>query len=124
MKDHEWAKFPNFSKEEFECSHCSKEQMDPEFLADLQELREELGHPIVISSGYRCPEYNNEISSTGFDGPHTTGKAADILISYDTARTALEPIVYLFPGIGVNQRGAPGRRFIHVDSLGHRLWTY
>ena len=96
--------------------------MDQAFIEKLDETRESLGIPFPITSGYRCPEYNNEVSSTGFAGPHTTGQAADIALSRLNARKALTALSMRFGGIGINQRG--DGRFIHVDDLSPRIWTY
>lgn len=99
--------------------------MDGEFLNNLDDLRHECGFPFVITSGYRTPEYNNEISSTGLNGPHTTGKAVDIAASRGNALMLLENALNMgyFTGIGINQKG--DKRFIHLDSIERvALWTY
>ena len=104
--------------------------MDELFMDCLDALREAVGFPLHVNSGYRCPEHNTKVSSTGLDGPHTTGQAADIGI--DRGR-AYELVVRLkefeFTGVGLNQKGSS--RYIHLDTLGrtnHRLrptiWTY
>lgn len=102
--------------------------MDAGFLEELEEVRRRLGKPLIISSGYRCPEYNNKVSSTSFNGPHTTGKAIDILCRGGNTRALLRIALAMnFPGIGLNQKGAG--RFIHLDRCDHRppdehIWTY
>ena len=71
------------------------------------------------------------MSSTGMNGPHTYAKACDILISasdamrlYDIARK------HGVSGIGMSQKGAHSKRFVHLDTLtpeeGPRptIWTY
>lgn len=103
-----------------------EEYMDYLFLNNLDALRHQCGFPFIITSGYRSPEYNNQVSSTGYDGPHTSGKAADILVSrsnaYEVLRNALA--MGCFEGIGINQKG--DSRFIHLDSIqgSNRLWSY
>lgn len=119
-----WEGITYFTPEEFKCSHCGKEEMDIHFIRLLDNLRRKLGFPLKISSGYRCPEYNDQISSSGRDGPHTTGKAADILINYGDARLFLEEALDIFEGVGINQKGSPDSRFIHVDLCGLRIWSY
>ena len=42
-----------FRLEEFNCTHTNKNQMDHEFLVKLDELRERVGFPFIITSGYR-----------------------------------------------------------------------
>ena len=101
---------------------CGEERMSRDFMMRLVRIREELGFPIGIQSGYRCPEHNNRVSPTGYDGPHTTGKAADLALSYSRARDALSILAQRFPGIGIKQHG--DGRFIHVDMGPRRIWTY
>ena len=122
-----------FKPEEFKCKcgECQDDgtNMSPQFVQKLDELREHCGFPVVISSGYRCPEYNNKISKTGLNGPHTTGKAVDILVSGRKARKLVGIAIALgFTGIGVSQKGRHEKRFIHLDTIetGTRpwLWSY
>ena len=44
----------------------------------LQPLRDEIGEPVDISSGYRCPELNAFIPRSSPTSQHTKGEAADI----------------------------------------------
>lgn len=116
-----------FKASEFDCTHCGKNKIDTEFVDKLDRLRQLFHRPIIITSGYRCPEYNNQISTTGFDGPHTTGKAADISVDRQRAYYLLELAFELgFTGIGIHQKGVG--RFIHLDILTEGLrptiWTY
>ena len=117
-----WNKIKHFSRDEFVCACCGEEKMDQEFLHKLDGARDLLDIPFVITSGYRCPAHNSAVSSTGETGPHTTGKAADIALSGKNARDALVMLAHVFNGIGLNQKGAG--RFIHVDLLNRRIWTY
>lgn len=43
----------------------------------LDPLRESYGKPIVVSSGYRCPELNRVVGGVS-NSQHVTGEAADI----------------------------------------------
>lgn len=104
----------------------------PRFLDRLQMLREACGFPFNVSSGYRTPEYNNQISKTGLNGPHTTGRAVDILAVGEQAfhLVHLAPL-YGFTRMGVDQNGAHGSRYIHLDDLEAEdgfpspwVWTY
>lgn len=101
--------------------------MDYLFLHSLDALRHKCDFPFVVTSGYRTPEYNNEISTTGLTGPHTTGKAADIAVSRKNARIVLQNAFEMgcFTGIGLNQKG--DGRFIHLDTIEREepaIWTY
>ena len=46
----------------------------------LEPLREALGHPIIITSGYRCKELNNILSHSSRNSQHMTGQAADFVV--------------------------------------------
>ena len=116
-----------FSINEFKCSHCGLVEMNTDFLYKLDNLRKDFGKPIIISSGYRCPQHNEAVSSTGLGGPHTTGKACDILVSGHDAYDLLKLVVnHGFKGIGINQKGPS--RFIHLDMIDSNLrpwlWSY
>lgn len=103
--------------------------MDRDFLETLEEIREALGIPLYVTSGYRCPEYNMLVSNTGRKGPHTTGKAVDIAIAGTHAYKLVSVAMYHgIQGIGVKQHGSYGSRFIHLDQLFNeyrpRIWSY
>lgn len=107
----------NFTRSEFACK-CGKceNKIQDSFIDKLQELRNALDFPLVITSGYRCPAHNARVSSTGLTGPHTTGRAADIAVAREQA-FFLVSIAYNagFTGIGVSQKG--NSRYIHLDDL-------
>lgn len=103
----------NFSLHEFECrdgSHLVK--LDEELILKLQRLRNAIGKPITVNSGYRTPEYNKQVGGSP-NSQHLYGKAADIAAQgmkpLDVARLA-EKIG--FDGIGVYST------FTHVDVRG------
>lgn len=105
----------------------------PDFLDRLQLLREQLAFPLRVSSGYRSPAYNEKVSASGRTGPHTTGRAVDLLIYGERAYHAIALAPSLgFTGIGVSQKSPMGRRFLHLDDLDTsgglhprpRLWSY
>lgn len=120
-----------FTVAEFACK-CGKCQnlIDHQFITELDELRHRYGAPLNVSSGYRCPEYNAKVSSTGLTGPHTTGRAADLLVDRGNAHKLLRIAMGMnFTGIGVQQKGAG--RFLHLDNLPNAtgqprptLWSY
>lgn len=88
----------------------------PQFVERLDALRERLGAPLIVSSGYRCQAHNARVSSSGRFGPHTTGRAADLAVSGAVAFRVLALAAELgFTGLGVQQRGAG--RFVHLDDL-------
>ncbi|WP_417513747.1 D-Ala-D-Ala carboxypeptidase family metallohydrolase [Minwuia sp.] len=109
-----WQKFPNFGEIEFRCRcGCGRAEMDMQFVSLLQAVRTELGMPLPISSGFRCPDHNRAVGG----GPaHPEGKAADIAIrggaALDLVRLAVSRGA---TGIGVKQSGQA--RFVHIDTL-------
>ena len=90
----------------------------------LDLVRDTCGFPIIITSGYRCPKHPIEASKPGGPGPHSTGKAADLGVSFHRARALLTMVTQNFNGLGIKQHGDSAGRFIHVDLLEPRLWTY
>ncbi len=120
-----------FKLQEFTCRcGCGQTNMVPEFIDKLDALRDKLGFGLTINSGYRCPEYNAKISTTGRNGPHTKGRAADIGVDrgrcYELLAHAKE---FGFTGIGLLQKGAV--RYVHLDDLPPAqgqprpsVWTY
>ena len=123
----------NFTRDEFACHcGCGRALVDREFVRRLQALREDYGRPMKITSGYRCPDHNAAVSSTGRDGPHTTGHAADFAVSgYEAGRLFSLAAKYGFTGRGMHQRGAYSARFVHLDDLPAgmgrtrpHVWTY
>ena len=118
----------HFTDKELSCRcGCGKTDMDEEFMRKLEAMRENADFPFSITSGIRCGSHNNNISSTGFDGPHTTGQAVDIAVDRHRAFIVMDlAFQYGMTGIGVKQRGEG--RFIHVDDLheGVRptIWSY
>ena len=124
----------HFRLAEFAC-HCGQcgsdgSEMNETFVAKLDRLRDLCDFPFFVTSGYRCPAHNQTVSTTGPNGPHTTGRAADIHVYGEKAHRLLMLIGYKMTGIGLNQRGPYGKRFVHLDDLEApqhprpRVWTY
>lgn len=118
-----------FTLEEFTCRcGCGQADMNPVFLEWLDELRARAGFPLVVTSGYRCPAHNQAVSSTGPNGPHTTGKAADLAVDRGRARILMRLAECMDPpvqGLGIQQKGSG--RFLHLDLLDRpepTVWSY
>lgn len=105
--------WPNFSEKEMSCRCCGKAEMDPAFMDKLQGLRDLLGEPLRVNSGYRCREYNKKIGG----GPaHPKGMAVDLGINRKLAyNTLVLALAMGFQGVGIKQKGKG--RFIHLDML-------
>lgn len=122
----DWSKYKNFSEAEFMCKcGCGEALMDDDFMVELQMLRDIVGFALSINSGYRCPAHNDKVSSTGLDGPHTTGKTVDLGVDRQKAHKVLQTAFSMgFKGVGVAQKGSG--RFIHLDNarLKPTVWSY
>lgn len=112
----------NFTVREFACNDGSDLILiDPLLVEYLQALREHVGMPVRINSGYRSPAYNRRVKGAK-DSFHTRGQAADIWVSNNTPRQ-----VYLtiergeVPGINPQKIGLGlYKTFVHIDTRGSR----
>ena len=103
----------NFNLKEFECTHKNHRhvKVDSELVEKLQELRERLGLPMIINSGYRCSERNIQVGGAEHS-QHLLGKAADI--SLHNQSMSGQDIASLARGIGFTGIGLYDN-FIHLD---------
>lgn len=110
-----------FKLEEFNCQETGENEMDPDFLEKLDELRHQCNFPFTITSGYRDPSHSIEAKKET-PGVHTQGIAADIYVSNGVHRYKLLITAFNmgFTGIGV------AKSFIHVDTRPTQpvVWTY
>ena len=122
-----------FTDDELRCRcGCERMEMDDYFMGSvIVPLRSLLDFPFIVASGYRCPKYNNRISTTGKNGPHTTGRAIDIRVSGHNAFLLVQEAIRVdCTGIGVHQKGKRKFRFVHLDILTFpnyprpRIWSY
>ena len=94
----------------------------------IVDLRRICNFPFIVTSAIRCPEHNKRVSSTGDDGPHTTGHAIDLRL-YGERAWRLVGIAkkHGMTGVGVAQKGPRESRFIHLDDLTEGrpwMWSY
>ena len=116
----------HFSAHEIACRCCGRNEMAPEFMDLLERLRSEFARPLIVSSGFRCPAWNQKVSKSGPDGPHTTGHAADLGVRWAEQVDLVRIATNLgFTGFGV------AATFIHLDDLPvsarfprPRIWGY
>lgn len=104
----------NFHLKEFVCKEGKGEVLIADGLIEkLQALRDYLGKPITIVSGYRSPAYNKKINGST-KSQHMYGRAADIRVSgVSTEEVAKAAIKLGFKGIGIYDT------FTHVDIREH-----
>jgi uncharacterized protein YcbK (DUF882 family) len=96
---------------EFDCPCCGKADMDPEFLAMLDNARKIARIPFKVNSGYRCDKHNSAVGGKA-NSAHLTGNAADIHCVDDASRHKIvRALLYAgFSRIGVY------KTFIHADN--------
>lgn len=58
---------------------CDKILIDSELVEVLEDVRTHFNKPVIITSGYRTPEYNAKVGGAK-NSQHTKGTAADIRI--------------------------------------------
>ena len=119
----------NFSLSEFRCKDGTEV---PEDLMDnvrvlaknLQVLRDHVGKPIIIISGYRTPKYNRRIGGAR-KSQHMLAKAADIKIRGMSPKEVKATIVKLIKE-GKMQPGGIGlyTTFTHYDIRGWNARWY
>ena len=115
----------DFAASEFACQHCGRRGIRFEFVELLQHLRDAIGQPLKITSGYRCPQHPIEAAKPK-PGRHAEGIAADL-----TGPPLIEiwrrlPEFPEFTGVGI----ARHQNFIHLDirprvpAGGRVIWAY
>lgn len=119
-----------FNTEEFSCQcknkECVEQKISIELIKDLTELREELGKPITITSGFRCSAHQKEVSESGVStvvakkSQHEEGEAADCKFTGYTVAQVLPYAEKRFKAIGV------AKTFLHLDTRKDKIrrWTY
>lgn len=118
----------NFSLHEFRCrdgTDVPEEYMDNvrELAENLQVLRDKIGKPITVISGYRSPEYNKKIDGAR-RSQHMLAKAGDLIVKGMTPDEVKAEIVQLIKD-GKMKKGGVGlyTHFTHYDVRGfNRRW--
>jgi len=119
----------NFSLHEFDCRDGSC--VPPELMGNVEELarnlqvlRDHLGIPVNIISGYRTPKYNRKIGGAR-RSQHMLAKAGDIKIPGLTPREVKSIIVQLIKE-GKMKPGGVGlyKTFTHYDVRGRNARWY
>jgi uncharacterized protein YcbK (DUF882 family) len=113
----------NFKKSEFKCrdgSEVPDELMDnlKDLVENLQIIRDAIGKPIRIISGYRSPKYNRRIGGAR-KSQHMKAKAADMVIK-GMKPVEVHRIVTGLIKEGKIKKGGVGlyKYFVHYDVRG------
>lgn len=104
----EHFKVREFAQKDF---RCDKVIVDTELIDVLEEIRAHFNKPVIVTSGYRTPEYNKKIGGVK-NSQHTKGTAADIKVSGIPAKEVQKYLKNKYPdkyGIGSYLN------FTHID---------
>lgn len=120
---------PFFSSSEMSC-HCTyptciKQRISKSLIEKLGTVRKEIGQPLVVTSAFRCPEYQAHLVATGVNtvvaklSQHELGNAADVEPKDGKMEGFEEVCSKQFESIGL------AKNFLHLDlRMGHRRWNY
>ena len=92
----------HFKVKEFACKDGSPVVFIDEYLYEILEiLRNKLGKPVIITSGYRTPEWNEKCNGAKYSY-HMCGMAADIRVDGMTAKEIANKLNEIVPeGCGI-----------------------
>ena len=114
----------HFEKGEFACKCCGREMIAPRLVFFLDIIRRVANSPIVVNSGYRCPEHNEKIGGSA-TSRHMIGCAADIATPKTLNYEAFASLARRIAGDGFEIVTYPSRTYIHFaiprESIG-RGW--
>ncbi len=100
-----------FDETEYACKcPCNVAYVEPRLLDVMDRARRIVGRPIIITSGFRCPEHNKAVGGKP-ESAHLTGEAWDILA--ETSRDRFR-LLQAFFSLGVQRIGI-GQAFLHID---------
>ena len=105
----------HFSSSEFVCQcgcgyGTNPGDVSEALLEILEDMREVIQRPIIITSGCRC-RYHNRVVNGAVHSRHVTGEAADIGVLGGRERYDVEKAAYEAGAFGVGKANT----FIHVD---------
>ena len=103
----------HFKVKEFACKDGSQVVFIDEYLYTILDiLREKLGKPVIINSGYRTPTRNKEVGGAKYSY-HMRGMAADIRVNGMTGKEIANKLDKIIPdecGIIVHST------WVHIDT--------
>jgi uncharacterized protein YcbK (DUF882 family) len=117
----------HFRAKEFECrcGCCARQVLDDKLISMLDEVRDLVGRPVRITSGFRCAKHQDDLRKQGLEtavgkSSHENGQAADLSCPDMAALEKACLQVFAQYSVGV------AKAFIHVDVRqgGPRRWRY
>lgn len=102
----------NFKRSEFQCQcGCGYDDVDMRLVEVLQQLRDELGCPITVTSACRCEEHNANVGGSP-KSQHLLGTAADIVVKGCTPKFVQQHLKEKYPdSLGIGSY----KNFTHID---------
>lgn len=100
--DYEFRLSRNFKLYEFlcPCGTCQEQVLVSErLITALQDLRDRIGVPIQVNSGYRCKKHNIDIGGSS-KSLHMFGMAADIETRFSIGLNRVKEMAMKIPEIG------------------------
>ena len=125
-KDGKTLLSPHFRVREFACPTIDRILIDERLPVLLEQLRERLScSKIVITSGYRDPDYDRSRGGSG-RGFHVAGQAVDVncwhIVNGKEERYHGAAICCALQEMGVAGIGWIGGRAVHIDMREDRYW--
>lgn len=101
-------------------------RIDPKLIECLQAIRDHVGRPVIVNSGYRSYKYNKEIYEARGKRPtksqHISGRGADIRVE---GMSGVEIAKAAIDAAGCEVAVGLGASFAHVDTRGRfAVWNY
>lgn len=102
-------------------AHAAYSRIAPPLVEGLQAIRDALGAPITVTSGYRYPALNGDVGGAD-SSQHMTGRAVDVK---SAAATPLELARVAIDVLGRDIGLGLGANIVHVDLRGEPAsWVY
>lgn len=101
----------HFRAREFQTGNCKIVIVSTHLLKILDELRDKIGQPVYINSGYRTPEHNKAVGGSALSY-HMYGMAADIRAAKYTPKQLYDILDKMLEGWGGLEEH---EYFVHVD---------
>lgn len=105
-------RWPDFTPSEIACRGTGKLLVDERAMDLLQELRNRIGKPMHVNSGYRSPEHNRAVGGAT-NSKHMQG------IAFDVRMSGHDPQVFMATARDVGFKGIgeyPVLGFCHIDA--------
>jgi hypothetical protein len=109
-------RWPSFSPQEIACRGTGNLMINEAAMDKLQALREAIGKPMIVNSGYRSPKHNRAVGGAK-NSMHLQGIAFDVRMeNHDPDDYIAAALQVGFNGIGTY----PRQNFVHVDARSGR----